>query len=111
MNCSFLLAEVYSITPNTLSQVASDPIRVCICNNSIPECHRVSITIDHIFPGQSFSISTVVVGEELGTVPGSVFANFLPLHSIRPRLALGEDTQRATQFHCNTEMKYTIFST
>ena len=84
VNCSDLLAEVYSITPNTLSQVASDPIRVCICNNSIPECHRVSITIDPIFPGQSFSISTVVVGEELGTVSGPVFANFLPLHSIRP---------------------------
>ena len=109
MNCSVLFAEVSSITPNTLSQVASDPIRVCICKNSVPECHRVSIKIDPIFPGQSFSISVVVVGEELGTVAGSVFANFLPLHSMRPQLALGEDTQGATQLSCN-KMEYTIFS-
>ena len=108
-NCSFVFAAVSSITPNTLSQVASNPVRVCICNNSTPECHMTSMAVDPIFPGQSFSISTVVVGEELGTVIGSVFANFLPLHSNRPQLAAGEDTQGATQLHCNT-MEYTIFS-
>ena len=109
INCSFLFAQVSSITPTTLSQVASDPIRVCICNNNTPECHRVSMSVDTIFPGQSFSISTVVVGEELGTVAGSVFANFLPLHSITPWLAAGENVHGATQLHCNM-MEYTIFS-
>ena len=38
-----------------------------------------------------------------------MFANFLPLHSIRPRLAAGEDTQGATPRHCN-KMEYMIFS-
>ena len=109
VDCSVLFTEVSSITPNTLSQVASDPVHVCICSNGTPECHMTSMAVDPIFPGQSFSISTVVVGEELGTVARSVFANFLPLHSTRPRLAAGEDTQEATQHHCN-KMKYTIFS-
>ena len=109
VDCSFLFAEVSSIIPNSLSQVASDPIRVCVCSNNIPECHMTSMAVDPIFPGQSFSIATVIVGEELGTVGGSVFANFLPLHSIRPQLAPGEDTQEASQHHCN-KMEYTIFS-
>ena len=109
INCSVLFTEVSSITPNTLSQVASDPTRVCICNNGTPACHMTSMAVDPIFPGQSFSISTAVTGLELGTVAGSVFANFLPLHSIRPQLAAGEDTQEATQLHCN-RMEYTIFS-
>ena len=109
VNCSFLFKDVSSITPNTLSQVASDPVRVCICNNDTPECNIFNITVNPIFPGQSFSISTVVTGEELGTVAGSVFANFLSLHSIRPQLARGEDTQEVTQLHCNRN-EYTIFS-
>ena len=109
VDCSVLFTQVSSITPNTLSQVASDPVRVCICNNGTPECNMTSMAVDPIFPGQSFSISTVVTGEELGTVTGSVFANFLSLHSNRPQLAAGEDTQEATQLHCN-KMEYTIFS-
>ena len=109
VDCSVLFTQVSSISPNTLSQVASDPVRVCICSNSTPECHMTSMAVDPIFPGQSFSIYTVVTGEELGTVAGSVFANFLSLHSIRPQLARGEDTQEATQLHCN-RMEYTIFS-
>ena len=109
IDCLLLFTQVSSITPNTLSQVASDPVRVCICSNGTPECHMTSMAVDPIFPGQSFSISTVVTGEELGTVTGSVFAIFLPLHSVRPWLAAGEDTQGATQLHCNM-MEYTIFS-
>ena len=109
IDCLLLFTQVSSITPNTLSQVASDPVRVSICNNDTPECHMTSMAVDPIFPGQSFSISTVVTGEELGTVTGSVFAIFLPLHSVRPWLAAGEDTQGATQLHCN-KMEYTIFS-
>ena len=108
-NCSVLFTQVSSISPNTLSQVASDPVRVCICSNSTPECHMTSMAVDPIFPGQSFSISTAVMGNELGTVAGSVFAIFLPLYSVRPWLAAGEDTQGATQLHCN-KMEYTIFS-
>jgi len=110
IKCSSLFKIITSITPNTLSQVASDPYRVCICNNSTPECHMTSMAVDPIFPGQSFSISTVVVGEQRGTVAGSVFASFLPLNSIQPQLEAGEDTKGVTQPHC-TELEYTIFST
>ena len=105
--CLLLFNNISFISPNTLSQVASDPYCVCICNNNTPECSTSeTVHVDAIFPGQSFSVSAVVVGVEGGTVVGSVFANFLQLHS---QLAAGEGTQRVTQLHCN-ELEYTIFS-
>ena len=108
--CSSLFEKVSNIAPNTSSQVASDPIRVCHCKYSFPECDMARIRVDPIFPGQTISVSAIVVGYEQGTVAGSVFAAFQPLHSKVPQLPAGEDTKRATQVHCN-ELKYTIFST
>ena len=105
--CFLLFNNISHISPNTLSKVASDPYCVGICNTSTPECSMLKV--DPIFPGESFNVSAVIVGDEGGTVAGSVFATFKPLHSIRPWLAAGESTQRVTQLHCN-ELEYTIFS-
>ena len=107
--CLLLFNNISHISPDTPSKVASNPTRVCICNNNTPECGALEVEVDPICPGQSFNVSAVIVGDEGGTVAGSVFAIFLPLHSIRPQLAAGEDTQRVTQLHCN-ELEYTIFS-
>ena len=105
--CLLLFNNISHISPDSLSKVASDPCDVCICSNNTPECSEV-VEVD-IFPGQSFSVSVVIVGEEGGTVAGSVFATFVPNHSLRPRLGAGEGTQRVTQLHCN-ELEYTILS-
>ena len=108
--CSQLFEEISNITPNTSSQVASDPIRVCYCDWGLPDYDVVSIEGDPIFPGQSITVPAIVVGYEGGTVAGSVFANFQPLNSRRPQLEGGENTKKVTQVHCN-ELEYTIFST
>ena len=108
--CSQLFEEISNITPNTSSQVASDPIRVCYCDWGLPDCDMVSIEGDSIFPGQSITVPAIVVGYEGGTVAGLAFANFLPLHSRRSQLEGGENTKKVTQVHCN-ELEYTIFST
>ena len=110
ISCQSAFDEVSNIEPNTLSKIASDPIRVCICNESKPDCRTFSISTDPIFPGQSITVSAVVVGEnEVGTVGGSVFAIFLQLHSIRPHLGTGENAKGVTQRHCN-DLDYTIYS-
>ena len=108
--CQSAFREISNMEPNTLSQIASNPIRVCICNNNKPDCHMFSISTDPIFPGQRIIISVVVVGEnEVGTVGGSVFAMFLQLHSIRPHLGTGENAKGVTQRYCN-DLEYTIYS-
>ena len=59
-----------------LSVIASDPWMVCFCNSShLPEC-AVKTVGREIFPGESFNVSAVVVGQRDGVVPGSVVAYF-----------------------------------
>ena len=59
--------------------MTSDPLRVCLCNESgLPGCILLVDPTPHsIYPGQTISISVVVVGQDWGTVAGSVYAQFL----------------------------------
>ena len=61
-----------------------------------------------IYPGQTINISAVVVGQNIGTVAGSVYAQFLQRGS-PPQLESGQEVQRVTQHKCN-DLYYTIFS-
>ena len=110
VSCQSAFDEISSVVPNTLSKVTSDSVRVCICNNSMPDCQMFSISRDPIFPGQSIVVPAVVVGEnEVGTVAGSVFAVFQQVNSTRPHLGTGENAKGVTQRHCN-DLQYTIYS-
>ena len=65
-------------TPTQLSAISSNPSRVCICVNSIPHCNVTGYKIQKpLFPGQSFHIQAVVVGQRFGTVPSTVLAEFV----------------------------------
>ena len=97
----------------SMSSVASDPSRVCLCNDmGIPQCTIVFDQSDHlVYPGQTLSFSAVVVGQLFGTVSGSVFAQFLPTPSTSSdiRLAPFQETQVVSQHHCN-KLEFTIYS-
>ena len=56
----------------SLSLLSSNPLRACICTNGRPECTNVFMNLTK-YPGKSFNISAVVVGENFGTVTGSVY--------------------------------------
>ena len=56
-----------------LSNFTSDPTRVCLCYNGIPDCYKV-LTKIAVHPGENFNLSLAVVGYGLGTVAGSVIA-------------------------------------
>ena len=64
----------------TLSPVSSDPWRVCLCDsNGQPLCMDLSQVFVNIsiYRGEEFKLSACVVGYNLGTTSGSVYAEFL----------------------------------
>ena len=55
------------------NSVSSTPSRVCICTNSTVDRHRNETQIE-VFPGQTFDIELVAVGQRFGVVPATVRA-------------------------------------
>ena len=87
-----------------LSLIASDPTRVCLCNETgEPQCAIESYIFStvQVFPGEEFALSVVAVG--------SVYASFLPLNSTSPSLGTNQDSQSVIYSQCNT-LTYTVFS-
>ena len=110
ISCLSRFLEISIINPKSLSPISSEPSRVCFCNkHGIPDClplyHHTEFSI---YPGQKISISAVVVGQNFGTVAGSVFAQFLNSKGT-PQLDVRESAQEVQHIHCN-ELLYTIFS-
>ena len=112
-NCLLSFKNVSNISQNSLSLITSDPSRVCLCNASEqPDCLIVADpTLHSIYPGQSISLSAVVVGQEFGTVAGPVYAQFLQRSATEtsPQLETWQMIQHVTQEKCNV-LHYTIFS-
>ena len=71
------------VVDNITSNISSDPLQICFCENDILNCHRR--TIDTI-RGKEFTLMALIVGQSYGIVPSSV------------RTSLENDIQiRATQ--------------
>ena len=73
---------VYNLTLNYtsetgLSVIASDPLGVCYCDksNTSPNCFQKAKALKS-FPGQTFNVSVVAVGQRDGVVPSTVYAMF-----------------------------------
>ena len=109
-NCLESFKNISNISQNGLSVVSSDPLRVCLCNETgQPDC---PVLIDPkpytIYPGQTINISAVVVGQNFGTVAGSAYAHFLQ-EGCLPQLKPEQKVQSVTQRNCSN-LSYTIFS-
>ena len=61
----------YLLDESIANSISSDPFRVCLCNNSEPDC---SISDHHIeaFSGEQLQLTLVGVGERNGTVPAVI---------------------------------------
>ena len=92
---------------SNLSLISSAPSRVCLCEDGQPDCLTVFANDTH-YPGETFSISAVVVGQGFGTVDGTVYAQFLN-KGISPRLEELQQSQQVNHSRC-TNLKYTVFS-
>ena len=61
-------------TDYTLSEVSSNPSRVCMCTNSTPDIRTTTAYVTTL-PGQIFEINVLVVGQQFGVVPAVVRAD------------------------------------
>ena len=94
----------YSLQPNTLSTITSNPFRVRFCNNSQPSSSGINnITA---YPGQRFTTTVVAVGQRNGTMYAIVSAVAKPIQV--SSLGVFEDRQSVDN-KC-TELHYTFFS-
>lgn len=109
-SCLRQLLSMSDVVPRTISSITSAPSRVCFCNNSIPDCFKLSHnTPITIYSGQTVTVSAAVVGQNFGTVAGSVFAHFI--HNGVQSITLGnnEQTQGYRQQKCKF-FTYTVLS-
>ena len=103
--------SIFSYEPeNDHSRLASPPTRVCLCEHGVPNCLMINSTMQGIYPGQTFNISVVTVGQQFGVVNGTVYGQLQPLanHS-NSHLEGLLSSQRVGQPEC-TSLNYSIRS-
>ena len=91
------------------SVISSNPLRVCLCIDSRPECSITQYNIS-AYPGTTIQLPAVAVGQRFGTVPSTVHSDFLHefVNGIRPNVHDWQHTQRVEK-NCTT-LTYTIMS-
>ena len=93
---------------NTTSNISSYPLSICICKNNRPDCSDSRYTFKHtVYPGETFQVSVVAVGQRDGTVPSRVISiidqTFHPSHL--------PDSQHLQQANNTcTKLNYTVLS-
>ena len=97
------------------SSISSNPTRTCLCDNyGIPQCHNHSMTYLYksftVHPGETYTISAVIVGGDFGTTVGTVHAGFLnPIaepYFLRPTSQYGQAIESK---YCTT-LNYTMYT-
>ena len=71
-----------------ISSVSSNPLRVCLCDNGVPQCNLTHMH-QKVHPGESFTVSAVLVGWDYnnGVTTGVVYADILPTNNpVNPQL-------------------------
>ena len=93
----------FNITIDNFRAVTSNPLRICMCTNSIPNCiTEKELTI---FPGQMFQFKAAAVGQRYGIVSNIVTAELLGSNG---NLEQGQDVQ-SVGGEC-TMLYYTVYS-
>jgi len=99
---------VINTDTSDLSPVSSEPVRVCICSDSKPVCNITYHTVK-AYPGETFQISAVGVGQMYGTVPSTIHAEFHQTNAtVKPNLENLQLVQIIEQF-CSL-LSYTVKS-
>ena len=97
---------VFSQNDHDLHAITSNPIRICMCQNSIPFCNVTEYKVENkLFPGQTLEIMAVAVGQRMGIVPSVVLAQFSDEEG---SLGEGQDVQSVGR-QC-TKLHFTVFT-
>ena len=89
-----------------LSVISSNPLRVCLCVDSKPECSITHYNTS-AYPGTTIELPVVAVGQRFGTVPSTVCSNFI-MNGVHPNIKDWQHTQKSRK-DC-TNLTYTIMS-
>ena len=111
-NCLLSFKNISDMSQQSgLSLISSAPSRVCLCNEAgQPDCLTVSDPTTRVmYPGQTITIPAVVVGQDFGTVAGSVFAQFLHTPYTTAHIVQKQDSITVERSQCS-DLEYTIFS-
>ena len=104
-NISFNSIFKIQNTDDDPTAIASDPFKVCICNDSEPLCDDQLWPV-YTYPGALFHVQAVVVGQKDGIVPGVVRATTLGNTST----VLGDLQQSQSTVKSCTTLNYIVFS-
>ena len=76
-NVKAFFDKLFHISPNNSLSVTSNPSGVCFCNgNHTLDCNKKKYELVK-FPGETFQVSMVIVGQLNGIVPGKVLATLV----------------------------------
>ena len=81
-NCLLSFNNVSDMSRQSSQQpfkrITSEPSRVCLCHDEVPDCLIVvDPTVHSLYPGETFTLPLLVVGQDFGTVSGFVHAQFM----------------------------------
>ena len=112
-NCLLSFKNISDMSQQSgLSLISSAPSRVCLCNEAgQPDCLTVADPTTRVmYPGQTIAIPAVVVGQDFGTVAGSVFAQFLHTPYTTDSVDMEPRHSIAVEHSQCSNLEYTIFS-
>ena len=105
-----IFTDIFHITHSSadLSYISSNPTDLCFCdgdNMMTPNCNITTFNAT-AFPGKTFNLSVLVVGQKNGAVPGDILANF---SKRGPSLEALQYVQTVGTTTCS-QLEYTVFS-
>ena len=97
-----MIVNIDSNDYNTTSVISSEPIGICPCQNNIPDC--MNFIERQVYPGETFQVSVIALGQRNGTVPSTVSTIYLGTGDLPP-----------SQYHQQvnntcTKLNYTVHS-
>ena len=100
---------------NTYSTISSDPFRVCLCENNLPNCSKSHVPYT-VYPGETFHVSVIAYGQRDGTIASAV-RSYLDIQfpAFQQNIRVEGDNLQGYQYlqkahNTCTTLNYTIFS-
>ena len=93
---------------NTTSNITSQPLQICPCESHLPKCiSESSYNFPRtVYPGETFQVSVVAVGQRDGTVPSKVISTIEKLLYPGANLQSSQKLQQAK--NTCTKLNYTV---
>ena len=106
LNCSSgeVFDRAVAVESQGISSVSSDPLRLCMCSDNVPDCSNSSIAVQ-VFPGQALQVSATALGQRNGGTAAVIRVELLRNNIEFRQLEYTQRTNRTC-----TNLHYTILS-